>query len=223
MKREEFRHEQNQISTPKVVREGDNYFIATPLGSKLKIDSRIAKIISIAMRVQARINSTENQAEFRHLIEFTEGTNCHKMALFLRGEIPFDHLVNKNRSEAGHRQIYLLENKFRMQENIFWTYDELEKKLRQSNNIRSVHLLRVLDRAPYYLPSHSFVWLGRDEKTGEEICFHKTGPGSKKEFEITSFDKVIEPYKEYHPRVMLPEDTISGFDTEYLFATYPII
>jgi hypothetical protein len=211
-----------QNIAPQIIKVGLDYFITTSLGSKVKVEERIAKIIQVAIRIQSRIDSGPNKDETTQLSQIAEGVNCHKMALFLRDEIPLNHLIDQNRLNAGHKEVYELVSKTESDESFYWSMEDLEAGLAKSSTTQSVHLLRMIsDRVPY-LPSHSFVWLGRDEKTGEGICFHKTGPGSRMKFEIASSEKILKPYKENSPSITHPLQSVSGEHTDYVAAVVAI-
>lgn len=205
----------------KVVFENGESFVVTQTGSRIKVDNRICKIISIALKIQNKFDQDILFAgeKYENLVDLAEGINCHKMALFLRGEITTEHLIDKKRLDSGHAEVYELSNK--NPDNIFWTSDDLLKKISNSTPPVSVHLLRIIDGAPFFFPSHSFIWLGKDKITGEDICFQKVGPGVERPFEITNLASILDPYLTQHADVMHEDDLKKNQKTEYMFAAFP--
>ena len=172
----------------------------------ITIPKRLNKLISVALRLQKRIDShlRDVNLDFDSTVDVVKGMNCHKTVLFARGEISFDELkmAEVEAEHNGHPEILSLANE--NPENLLITSEDIDDFVTEHpyDFPFSIHVLR--QEGKHWIPAHSVLLLGIDE-TGKKVCFHKAGPYMDMPFEVASLESVLKPYdNEVSLFLMLP-------------------
>ncbi len=186
------------------------------LEAQALVDQRKEELSVMGMDIE------ETNTGIDELVDWLRNMNCHKPVLFARGEISEEQLTamayideadaagkfRQRPDTAGHPEVIKL-----LEENpdkVIVNHEDVEAYLTEhaSEGPFSVHVIRKRQpgEAHYegehdvWRPAHSFIFLGLDE-AGNKMCFHKRGPTLHMRVEVTTMEKIMEPY----------HDTVSQF------------
>jgi hypothetical protein len=171
----------------------------------ISVPPRIMEMIRKAEKVQGRIDQEQArnplfELEMSDLASSVLAINCHKAALYARGDISDQVLTSTgdDSTNRGYADVIQLAKDFRHEHGVLFSLSDVREfaETHADQFPFSVHIFRAVktNEKNGLFPTHSFLWLGNDD-AGNEICYQKRGPDILHPFEPVSLNEATEGYE----------------------------